>query len=82
MGCTMESIQVGTVYTGIRSLTSRMISNDVDPLPSSTAARRTTTVAGASLIRSTSRLDRMWSERSSSATSGTTPERYTIRSTP
>ena len=76
IGWTMESIQVGMVCTGMRSLTCRMISNEVDPLPSSTAARSTTTVAGVSLrIRSTSRRDVMCSERSSSATSGTTPDR-------
>ena len=72
----MESIHDGTVCTGIRSLTCRMISNEVDPLPRSTAARSTTTVAGTSLrIRSTSRRDLMCSENSESATSGTSPDR-------
>ena len=60
----------------MRSLTCRMISNEVDPLPKSTAARSTTTVAGTSLrICSTSRRDVMCSESSESATSGMTPER-------
>lgn len=55
IGCTREFIQSGTVCTGIRSLTCRMISNEVDPEPITTAARRVITVAGESVrIRSTS----------------------------
>ncbi|WP_202977028.1 hypothetical protein [Ornithinimicrobium flavum] len=67
---------MGTVCTGIRSLTWRMISKDVDPLPSSTAARRDSTMAGESASTcSTSSRERMWSLSSSSSTGGTIPER-------
>ena len=53
-----------------------MISNDVDPAPITTPARRATAPSVApSRMRSTSSREAMWADRSVSGTSGTRPDR-------
>ena len=76
IGCTRACNQVGTAATGRRSLICRMISKDVDPLPSTTAARKVTTSAGVAVrIRSTCQRDCRCGESCSGGPGGTMPER-------
>ncbi len=76
IGCTERCIHVGTGWTTKSVAIWRMISNDVDPAPITTPARRATASGCAPRrIRSTSRRDLMWAESSASGASGTNPER-------
>ena len=67
--------------SGTRSLSRRSSSNDVEPEPTTMAARSTVAGTAASRnTRSTSRRERRWSERSSPG--GMSPDRYTTCPTP
>ncbi len=75
-GSTWLSIHVGSTWTGIRSLIWRMISNEVEPLPTIIAARRASVGTPESVSTcSTSSLDLRCGDRSPSAMSGTRPPR-------
>ena len=86
IGWTLCSSQFGTGCTSSRVDSCRITSNDVDPAPITTPARRDTTDvvadSASSSTSSTSSRDEMCFDRSSTGLSGTSPERYTTRRTP